>query len=152
MANIVKAQYSNVTNITIRIDFDAGDSVFQPANTSNSYRYTNDLIEWIDDGNIIEPFDEYLGMSIEQIRVKNQDAVDLDCSKLILSYWSKNAQSNASLGLYDQVTCELCKSEISSALIENKTFIDAIELLETASEIDDYVDAINRTELTGGRP
>jgi len=146
---ITNVQYSIDDGSQVRITFDDFSTVLQPYENGVRYKYTDEIDEWLGLGNTIEPYDEYYGMDIAQIRAVNQDMVDKDCKLHILSYWSGPAQSNVSMGLYDQTTCELCKSEISATLIENKEFIDAIESLTTAAEIDAYMSTITRGTLTG---
>ena len=89
--------------------------------------------------------------AIEDVRELAQSSVDAECSSHILAAWSSNAQRNVSLGLYEQDVCELCKSEVSLALAENKGYIDDIEALNTIQEVDDYVALIQREILLGGR-
>jgi len=54
------------------------------------------------------------------------------------------------MGLYEHTIAELCKTEISTVLAENKTYIDHIATLTTIQEIEDYVATITRTSITGG--
>ena len=99
----------------------------------------------------ISPYDKYYGVSDEEFKEQQLDSVDAQCKQHIHSYWSAEAQANVSLGLYEQTICELCKAEISSALAENKVYIDHIETLTTIAEIEAYVATITRATLTGGR-
>ena len=88
---------------------------------------------------------------LEQHKESALNSTDAECKQHIHSAWSAEAQANVSMGLYDQAICELCKSEISDALTENKTYISDIEALTTKQEIDLYMSNINRAVLTGGR-
>jgi len=99
----------------------------------------------------ISPYDKHYGVTPEEFKEQQLDSVDAQCKQHIHSYWSAEAQANVSLGLYEQTICELCKAEISSALAENKVYIDHIETLTTIAEIEAYVATITRSELTGGR-
>jgi len=101
--------------------------------------------------NEITPYDKYYGMTLDEVKEINQNAVDADCKEYIYQYWSNEAQANASMGLYDEQTTSLCKDEISAVLSENKTFIDTIAGLTSNEEIDNYVESITRTTITGGR-
>jgi len=101
--------------------------------------------------NTIEPYDKYYGLDLGQVKEINQNSVDAECKAHIYAAWSIESQYNMNAGLYTQEISEIGKSEISSALAENKVFIDHIETLATAQEIDDYVATITRETLTGGR-
>jgi len=111
-----------------------------PIKTSGSYNEVwsiGDLTQ--------QEIDDKLANDIEN----GLNQVDASCSEYILSYWSGPAQSNASMGLYDQETCELCKTEISTVLADNVTHINTIETLTSGTEISTYIGSIVRPTISG---
>ena len=101
--------------------------------------------------NVIEAYDSHYGQTTAQVKESAQNTLDSDCSTHIYASISAETQMNISNGLIEQSIAEICKQEISGALIENKGYIDDIELLNTNAEIDAYMANISRIPLTGGR-
>lgn len=111
----------------------------------------DELYAWIAEGNTIEAYNEYYGLTLEQVKESQQTVVDISCREYIYSYWSKEAQSNAALGLLEESEATLCKQEIGDVLAENVGFIEDIEALTSIAEIDTYVANITRMTITGGQ-
>jgi len=88
---------------------------------------------------------------LNEARENALNTCDTGCSTNIYEGWSKEAQQNISMGLYDQVTCEAGKSEISGALEENLGFIADIEALTSIEDINAYMAQLTHTPLSGGR-
>jgi len=88
---------------------------------------------------------------LNEARENALNTCDTECSASIYKGWSKEAQQNISMGLYDQATCEAGKSEISSALEENLGFIVDIEALTSIEGINAYMAQLTHTPLSGRR-
>jgi len=78
-----------------------------------------------------------------------QNSLDSECETYIKSYWSENAQRNASLGLIDEANTALCKQEVGDVLAENTVFISDVAALTLPSEISTYVSNVSRIVITG---
>jgi len=93
-----------------------------------------------------QEIDDLLATNVETA----QNQFDVDCRAYILGYWSAPAQSNVSMGLYEQHICELCKEEISTVLTDNTQHIDALSSLTTQEELTSYMNGIVRPVIFGG--
>jgi len=93
---------------------------------------------------------EELASNLEIAQETGQNNLDATCKQYLYLYWSAEAQSNVAMGLYDQQFCELCKTEISDVLSQNKSFVDHVATLALPSEVYEYVQSITRLPITGG--
>ena len=140
------------------VDYGTATEVPAPHQATGSILVADDAIDYDSSGNLYPAYKldigRYVYDSVTDIATVKEQAlnqVDADCSAYILSYWSLHAQTNVSNGLYSQDICELCKTEISAVLAENKGYIDDIELLNTIQEIEDFVATITRIPITGAQ-
>ena len=149
--NIQSVRYTQPDENWVEITFD-GDSKGTTSTTDGVRRqYTDQLDEWLGEGNTIDPYDKYYGMTLAEVKEQNQNKCDSDTSANIYASISAETQMNTANGLLEQSVAEIIKSEISTALSENTGFIADIEILTSNAQIDAYMAQIERTPMTGGR-
>lgn len=63
---------------------------------------------------------------------------DSECSQIIYSNWSPEAQSNVALGIYSDEMNAQCRNDIAKMLQDNQTNMDTIDSITTQEEMDAY--------------
>jgi len=82
---------------------------------------------------------EELNDNLQSSKDAEMLSINTQCNVNILKHWSLEAQSNVSMGIYEQVICEQCKTEISEMLIDCQNNYDAIEVMVLPSAIKAFI-------------
>ena len=136
---VTNVRYNTEEHVPVTVSYDNGPDVSMAKYPSGTWKDA-EVQEWLDAGNTIQPYNQWHGMSLDQVKETGYSQVDEELAKRV-----DTAQHNPAMGvqLSDSGTKRANAKRDNLAKKKNNGISDADDhLLDHIDELDDFAETL----------